>query len=276
MRRSVRGLFLASHPAPTAMVTAMSLALLVGLRAPVAILVPAGLAVLTGQLSVGWSNDWFDAARDEIVGRTDKPLVTGLLTRVQLGVSALVAALGCLLFSLWTGIVPGTVHVIAVASAWAYNAGLKGTRWSWLPYAVSFALLPTFLVLAVPGRAVPTWLWVTGALLGAGAHVANVLPDLEDDAATGIRGLPHRIGRSGSSALAPLLLAGAAAVVTLGPPGPPGPVRLAGLGLCLVLAAGSGLVGITRRRSRLPFTLSMLLAAVCVLLLVLAGTDLGV
>lgn len=275
MRQLVRGLVLASHPAPTAMVTALSLALLVGLRAPVAILVLAGLAVLTGQFSVGWSNDWFDAARDEVVGRTAKPLVSGLLTRFQLGVSSLVAALGCLVFSLWTGVVPGTVHLAAVASAWLYNAGLKGTMWSWVPYGVSFSLLPTFLVLAVPGRAVPPWLWLTGGLLGVGAHVANVLPDLEDDASTGIRGLPHRIGRTGSSVLAPVLLAGAAVVVTLGPPRQAGPMRLAGLGACILIAVGAGVVGITRRHSRLPFTLSMLIAAVCVLLLVLAGADLA-
>ena len=224
---------------------------------------------------MGWSNDWFDAARDEVVGRTGKPLVRGMLTRVQLGVSTLVAVVLCVVFSLWTGVVPGTVHLAAVASAWAYNAGLKGTRCSWVPYGLSFSLLPTFLVLAVPGRQVPPWLWLTGGLLGVGAHVANVLPDLEDDAATGIRGLPHRIGRPGSSVLAPVLLAGAAAVVTLGPAGQPGPVRLVGLVVCLVLATAAGAVGITRRRSRLPFTLSMLIAAVCVLLLVLAGADIA-
>jgi 4-hydroxybenzoate polyprenyltransferase len=257
------------------MVTALAVALLVGLRTPVATVVLAGAAVLTGQLSVGWSNDWFDAERDEIVGRTDKPLVSGLLTRGQLGGSAIVAAGACAGFSWWTGVVPGMVHVLAVASAWAYNAGLKGSVWSWAPYAISFSLLPVFLVLAVPGRHVPVWLWLAGGLLGTGAHVANVLPDLEDDAVTGIRGLPHRLGRRGSSLLAPVLLAGAAAVVTVGPAGAPGPVRLAGLGVCLLLAAGAGAISIARRRSRLPFTLSMLVAAVCVLLLVLAGARLG-
>src|SRR3712207_7375206 len=30
--------------------------------------------------------------------------------------------------------------------------------------------------------------------LGVGAHLLNVLPDLEDDAATGVRGLPHVLG----------------------------------------------------------------------------------
>ena len=274
MRPSVRGLALASHPAPTVAVTALSVALLVGLRAPLGTTVLAALAVLTGQLSVGWSNDWFDAARDVAVGRADKPLVSGLLTRGQLGVSAVVAAVACAALSWSTGLVAGTVHLVAVASAWGYNAGLKATVWSWAPYAVSFALLPAFLVLAVPGRSVPGWLVLTGGLLGGGAHVTNVLPDLEDDAATGIRGLPHRIGRGWSSVLGPALLAGAAAVVALGPIGA-GRAGLAGLAVCLVLASAAGAIGITRRRSRAPFMLSLLLAAVCVLLLVVAGAGLG-
>ena len=35
---------------------------------------------------------------------------------------------------------------------------------------------------------------VAGALLGVGAHLVNALPDLADDEATGVRGLPHRLG----------------------------------------------------------------------------------
>ncbi|MEJ1231435.1 MAG: hypothetical protein WDM88_13540 [Galbitalea sp.] len=31
-----------------------------------------------------------------------------------------------------------------------------------------------------------------GGLLGAAGHFANTLPDLDDDATTGVRGLPHR------------------------------------------------------------------------------------
>ena len=39
--------------------------------------VAVAVAVLAGQLSTGWSNDWFDAGRDTAVGRTDKPIVAG-------------------------------------------------------------------------------------------------------------------------------------------------------------------------------------------------------
>ncbi|HEX6798142.1 MAG TPA: UbiA family prenyltransferase, partial [Ktedonobacterales bacterium] len=38
------------------------------------------------------------------------------------------------------------------------------------------------------------WLVPLGAALGLALNVANALPDLEDDAAAGIRGLPHLLG----------------------------------------------------------------------------------
>ena len=268
--RLARGLAVASHLGPTLVVTALSVGLLIGLDAAAGSVLLAGAAVLAGQLSVGWSNDWLDAERDAAVVRRDKPVVAGLLTRGQLTVAALAAVVVCAVLSWATGAVPGTVHLFAVASAWAYNARLKATAWSWLPYAVSFALLPVFLVLVVGGMP-PAWLWATGALLGAGAHVANVLPDLADDAITGVRGLPHRIGRRASSVLAPGLLVAAALVVVLRPTGRAGSLQIAMLSLAVMLAVGAGITGATRPASRAPFMLSMAVAAVCAVLLVAAG-----
>ena len=40
----------------------------------------------------------------------------------------------------------------------------------------------------------PAWMMATGAVLGVGAHLLNALPDLADDDATGVRGLPQRLG----------------------------------------------------------------------------------
>jgi len=77
-------------------------------------------------------------------------------------------------------------------------------------------------VVALPGHpAPPAWLVAAGALLGGGAHFANVLPDLADDAATGVRGLPHRLGATGSTIAAAVLLLGATLTLVFGPAGPP-------------------------------------------------------
>ncbi|PTU55970.1 ubiquinone biosynthesis protein UbiA [Sphaerisporangium cinnabarinum] len=271
-RGLVRGLVVASHFPPTVMVTAFALALSAGIGAGARTTTLVALAVLAGQLSVGWSNDWLDARRDVAVGRADKPVVSGLVTAATLRTAALVALAACVVLSLATGLLPGVVHVVAVGVAWSYNARLKATWWSWAPYAASFGLLAVFVVLAAPGEGRPApWAVAAAALLGVGAHVANTLPDLEDDAATGVRGLPHRLGRRTSSVLAPVLLAAASLLVVVAPPTPPGPVTWALDAVALVLALAAGAVGVARPRSRAPFALSMAVAGVCVVLLVLAA-----
>ena len=47
-------------------------------------------------------------------------------------------------------------------------------------------------------------------------HLTNVLPDLEDDAATGVRGLPHRLGPRASAVVAAVALIVGAVAVLLG------------------------------------------------------------
>ena len=271
-RGLVRGLVVASHLPPTVMVTAFALALSAGIGAGARTTTLVALAVLTGQLSVGWSNDWLDARRDVAVGRADKPVVTGLVTAATLRAAALVALGACVVLSLATGLLPGAVHVVAVGVAWSYNALLKATWWSWAPYAVSFGLLAVFVVLAAPGAGRPApWAVAAAALLGVGAHVANTLPDLEDDAATGVRGLPHRLGPRARSARPPGRRAAPAAHVELAPPTPPRPLTWALGAVAVVLALAAGAVGVVRPRSRAPFALSMAVAGVCVVLLVLAA-----
>ncbi|WP_240930405.1 UbiA family prenyltransferase [Isoptericola sp. BMS4] len=264
-----RGLVAATHPAPAAVVTLFALALALRVSPTTGTAVLVTTAVGAGQLSVGWSNDWLDAARDRRVGRADKPTVTGAVAPGTLRAAALGALGACAVLSLATGLLPGLLHLAAVAGAWAYNAGLKATAWSWLPYAVSFGLLPAF-VLTAAGATVPPWVVAAAALLGVGAHVANVLPDLEDDRATGVRGLPHRLGRRASIVLAPVMLAAGCMVALLGPTGPPGAGAGALAAAAGALAVGAGAAGVLRPASRAPFALSMAVAAACVVQVVAA------
>ncbi len=76
----VVALALACHPVPTVAVTAMGTVLVVSAGNDVATVVVAAVAVLTGQLSIGWSNDLVDVRRDAASGRRDKPLATGAVT----------------------------------------------------------------------------------------------------------------------------------------------------------------------------------------------------
>src|SRR6188472_137581 len=89
----VRALVLSCHPLPTIAVTAISagLAALAGLSLGRGLLLVA--AVLAGQLSIGWSNDAIDAARDRASARVDKPVASGAVSSRAVGVAAAIALL---------------------------------------------------------------------------------------------------------------------------------------------------------------------------------------
>ncbi|NES14674.1 MULTISPECIES: UbiA family prenyltransferase [Micromonospora] len=276
MSSSVLGLVKASHPEPAAAVTVVAglLAAGVGHR-------PAGIAAVTGtvlasQLAVGWSNDLIDADRDATVGRTDKPVATGAVSRRTLGRAVLVAALATPLVALTTGGVAALCATLGLLSALLYNWPLKSTPVSVLPYAVSFGALPAFVVLALPGAPTPpAWLVAAAACLGAGAHFANVLPDLADDARTGVRGLPHRLGPAGSRAAAAGLLLAATVTLVVGPPGPPSWAGLSAVAAAVLVPAVGGYAGrATGRAGGRPvaaFRAVMVVALIDVVLLVASG-----
>jgi len=227
------------------------------------------VAVFVGQLSVGWCNDAADARRDAAVGRGDKPIAGGEISARAVGVAAGVALTVALLLTALFGPALLVAHAVALASAWSYNLVLKRTAASVVPFIVSFGLLPSFATLALPTPAVAApWAGVAGAALGVAVHFANVLPDLDDDAATGVRGLPHRIGPRGSAVIAFGAVAVGALAVLLGP-------LITGASLSLVSVVGTivvaviavvGLFRAVRRPDRTVFRLVMLAA------LVLAGT----
>ncbi len=254
------------------LVTVLAVALALGTGAGGWTVAVVGAAVLAGQLSIGWSNDWIDAGRDLAAGRHDKPVVAGLVSEHVLRRASLLAAAACVPLSFAVGWRGGLAHVAAVAGGWAYNGALKASVWSWAPFAVSFGLLPIFVVLALPGHPRPAaWAVSAAALLGAGAHLANVLPDLEDDHATGVRGLAHRLGRRTSSVLAPAVLLVAGGLAVLGPAGAPDPPAWLLGALVGAIAVSAGVVAVAAPRSRLPFTLTMVVAALCCVLLVRVG-----
>jgi 4-hydroxybenzoate polyprenyltransferase len=263
----------ACHPEPSIAVTSITTALALSAgRGAGSAWVAA--ALLSGQLSIGWSNDWIDADRDRTTARADKPAARGELAPEAARIAAFVAATGCVPFSLAMGWRPGVLHLLAVAVAWAYNLRLKSTVLSWLPYALAFGAIPSIVTLGLPGSPwAPAWASAAGALLGVGAHLANVLPDLADDAATGVRGLPHRLGERWSAVLSSLLLLLATAVLAVGPP------RAGRLGvLALTVAAAvtaSGLLLAGRPGSRAPFRAAMVVAAVDVALLLAGGSSLA-
>jgi 4-hydroxybenzoate polyprenyltransferase len=271
-RAQAAGLVLACHPVPAAAVTGFVAALTVSAGNGVATCLVATLAVLTGQLSIGWSNDLLDAERDTLSGRSGKPIAAGLLPR-RTAVVALACALGLSVpLSLALGWRAGVVQLLTVACGWVYNLGVKSTVWSPLPYAVAFGTLPAVASLALPDHPWPAW-WAlaAGALVGVAAHFGNVLPDLADDAATGVRGLPHRLTRVACAGVAAGLALVAVLLVAVAPGG--GPSLLGWLAVLTGLVVAAATLVVVRQRSstEAAFYAIMLLAAVGVALLAANG-----
>jgi 4-hydroxybenzoate polyprenyltransferase len=262
----VRGLLRACHPEPTLAVTVVAtlLAVLVGRHLPGVLAVAA--TVLASQLAVGWSNDWLDAGRDALVGRTDKPVASGQVSRRTVGIAAVLAGVGMVPLALLSGPVPAAVMVLGLLAGLAYNWPLKFTLASPVPYLVGFGCLVAFVT-----RTPPWWLVVAAALLGAGAHFVNVLPDLADDAATGVRGLPQRLGPTGSWIAGGGLLRAATVVLVFGRAGPPSPAGLVTLTLAVVLLPIGWYLS-QRVGSRAAFRTVLLVALADVVLLLVSGT----
>lgn len=282
MRRSrsafgpIGALIRSTHPGPGFAVTvvAVLLGIAVGLE-PWRVVV-LGLALLFDQASVGLSNDWIDADRDRAVGRTDKPVALGQIHSSTVRNAAFVFAAAALLITLPLGPAATVVHAVTLASAWAYNAGLKNSRLSVLPYALSFGLLPAIASLARPVPALPAW-WVyaAGALLGIAAHFANVLPDLDDDRRTGIRGLPHRLGLRRSIVITWVALLLAAGAVTVGVATNAEGIPLfavIGLLISLTISIVGLVIALRQGVGRWLFRLVIVAALVDVAMLVLAGS----
>ena len=257
----------ACHPGPSVAVTAAVALLAVGQHLPLPRGALVTAAVLCGQLTIGWGNDLLDRDRDRITRRTDKPLAADEVGRSLVLFCLGIAGVACVALSFAVGWRSAAVHLgTGVLSGHLYNLGLKGTAWSWAPYAVAFGTLPAVVTLAdLPPRWPPGLLLVAAVALGVGAHLLNALPDLADDVATGIRGLPHRIGAGPSRVLAVVLLV-LASVSAL---------SYCGLGaarwLALAVVGVLAVLALTTR-GRAPFAAAVAIALVDVALLAVAGS----
>lgn len=269
--RTVRALALSTHPGPGLAVTAIAVILGFGVSLEPWRLVLLGLAVFFNQASIGLSNDWIDVDRDRAVGRTDKPVALGLVAVTTARTAAFLTAGLAIALTLPLGLPATLAHTAFIASAWSYNIGLKRTALSVAPYVVSFGLLPALATLSRPEPApASVWAMAAGALLGVSAHFANVLPDLADDAATGVRGLPHRVGARASGLIIAGSLAAASVCLVVGLGGA-GELQFAGLAISLALATTCAVLVVTGRAAKLIFRLIIVAALVDVLLLAFSG-----
>jgi 4-hydroxybenzoate polyprenyltransferase len=166
------------------------------------------IATAAGQASIGWVNDLVDLEADKKLDRRNKPTVRYSLKPENLRTPISIALIVMVPFSfLAAGWIGGLANILAVASAQIYNLYLSRTVWSWLPYAISFALLTVFI--AQSSSKWPSWQMICiSACVGVIAHIFNALPDLEIDKQASLGGLVVYLGKTKSIiALAILTLA---------------------------------------------------------------------
>ena len=211
MLRFILALLKASHfPQTLGMTLFVSVcASLVGLAGLNLVIFAA--AVLFGQFSVGWLNDYIDSELDQNAGRSEKPIVRGAIAPSALRIAILLSVVAVIPLSLiaagWAG---GLAHLAAVASAYCYNFWLARTVFSWIPYVISFALLPVFICQASSNTLWPEPLMILlFSLVGVVAHLLNAVPDIEIDRQAGLGGLAVSLGRKKSLVLTVSLIVAA-------------------------------------------------------------------
>ena len=269
--RLARVLLAASHPEPAALVTLLTVILSVAAGRRWDVLWVAA-AVASGQVTVGWSNDYLDRDLDRVQGRADKPLAAaGPADRAAVRTASLAALGACLPLSLAAGAGFAAAHLAAVGAALAYNLRLKALPLSVLPYAAAFGLLPVAVTLGLRQPRWPhAWAIAAAVLIGAGGHLAQALPDIPADRRLGLRGLPQLIGQPASAAAAGGLLLAASLTIALGPGRSPGPVQVAGVVAVAALAAGIVAAALSSR-TRLAYRLTLAAAGLAVLSFVAGG-----
>ena len=109
------------------------------------------------QLGIGTVNDIVDAPLD--AGRkAGKPIPAGLVARVGGAVGLAVVAFGSGSLSRPpSSLATGVLAVVVIAIGLAYDLRLKGTAWSWLPFAVGIPILPVFGWVGATGTLAPVF-----------------------------------------------------------------------------------------------------------------------
>ena len=198
-----------THPFPSILdgLVAAGVALVAGASATLAAGIALSMTLV--QLGIGAINDVVDADSDR--GRKpDKPIPAGLVDPRRASAAAVsVFALGILL-ALAIRPVLGLLLVGVAGIGLAYDLRLKGTAWSWLPFAAGIPLLPVAGWLGATGGLHPVFAVIVPASIAAGAalSVGNALVDVERDRDAGATSVADRLGlRSSSRVVAGLLVA---------------------------------------------------------------------
>ena len=183
------------HPFPSLLDAALTavFVLVAGGSAATAARLAVGMFCLQG--AIGVANDLVDEGLDR--GRKPgKALPRGLISHRLARVEFVVLLVVGLVLSAISGPAVLAVAILGEGIGLCYDRWLKGTIWSWVPFAVGIPLLPVYAWLGATGSLPAAFLALLPAAMvaGAGLAVANLLADVERDAAAGVDTLATRLG----------------------------------------------------------------------------------
>ena len=202
------GLIRLTHPFPSILdgVVVALIAIVAGGGALDA--VRLGLAMTALQASIGALNDVVDAPRDRGL-KPGKPIPAGVVSLDEARIVVAVATAVGLFLAAPSGLATVALGAVVLAIGYLYDVRLRGTPWSWVPFAVGIPLLPVFGWLGATGSLPSSFvLLVPAAVLTGGAlAVANARADYERDVAAGVQSVATALGLGRSWAVHAALLA---------------------------------------------------------------------
>jgi hypothetical protein len=175
--------------------------------------------VLVGQAILGWHNDLTDRARDARHDTPGKPIAQDRLDPGTAWFALTCAVLLVVPLSITSGVTAGGVYLLSLVVGLLGNVALRQGLLSWLPWALSFGLLPAYLSYGgwggeFRGDAPHPVMTLLFALLGVGVHFLRALWGLVPDHEDGWTYLPLKLGlRLGATRL--LVLSGVYTAVVL-------------------------------------------------------------
>jgi 4-hydroxybenzoate polyprenyltransferase len=191
----IAGLIRLVHPFPSILdgVVVTAIALLAG-GAPIDA-VRLGVSMTALQASIGALNDIVDAPHDR-GQKPAKPIPAGTVSAFHAKIVVIGAAALGIVLTVPSGWPMVALAVIVLAIGYAYDLRLRGTPWSWLPFAIGIPVLPVFGWLGAAGSLPGSFVLLlpAGVLAGAALALANARADYERDVDAGVRTVATALG----------------------------------------------------------------------------------
>lgn len=207
-----------------------------------------GVSMTLLQLGIGTVNDVVDAPYD--AGRkAGKPIPAGLVSPDAARALAIACAGGGVALAATVSLALALLAGVVLAIGLAYDLRLKGTAWSWLPFAVGIPILPVYGWVGVTGTLHPLFVALVPAavLAGAALAIANSVVDVERDVAAGRSSIAVALGRgrAGRLAIALLVLVGIVDAVAVASTGVLAPLGVGSV-VAVLVAIGAAVWTLSR------------------------------